>query len=258
MRIRTACHPTSSQLRRPFARVCFIGLVGLLAPAASLTPAQSADNTESVKQAEADVRTLELGKPIERELAGAQSHAYQITLTAGQYLNVVVEQRGIDVVVTLLGPDGKLIAEFDSEIRKQGQETVSQVAEAAGDYRLVVQAKQKEAPTGRYEIRMAELRAAMEKDRELQEARKLHTESERLGRAGKYEEARPLAERALEIREKALGPEHPDVARSLNNLANLYRDKGDYARAETIYQRALAIREKAFGLENPEVAASLN
>src|SRR5262245_38954917 len=38
---------------------------------------------------------LELGKPIERELAGGQSHAYQITLAAGQYLNVVVEQRGI-------------------------------------------------------------------------------------------------------------------------------------------------------------------
>src|SRR5215475_9440611 len=58
---------------------------------------------------------LELGKPIERELAGGQSHAYQITLAAGQYLDVVVEQRGIDVVATLSGPDGKQIAEFDNE-----------------------------------------------------------------------------------------------------------------------------------------------
>ncbi len=196
---------------------------------------------------------LEPGKPIEKELSGGGSHSYQITLAEEQFLHVIVEQRGIDVVAQLLGPDGKLIAEFDSEIRKQGQETVSQVAEMAGNYRLVVQAKQKEAPTGRYEIRVAELRAATEKDRALQEARKLSTESVRLRRAGKDEEARPLAERALELREKALGPEHPDVAHSLNNLAILYHLKGDYAKAEPLYQRSLAIMEKALGPEHLDV-----
>ena len=39
---------------------------------------------------------------------------------------------------------------------------------------------------------------------------------------GQYAKAEPLYQRALGIREKALGPEHPDVARSLNNLAVLY------------------------------------
>ncbi len=38
-----------------------------------------------------------------------------------------------------------------------------------------------------------------------------------------------LLSRALAIREKALGPEHPDVATSLNNLALLYDDQGRYA-----------------------------
>ena len=52
---------------------------------------------------------------------------------------------------------------------------------------------------------------------------------------GKYAEAIPLAERALEIREKALGPDHPDVATSLSNLAGLYfvvrsREKFGYLR----------------------------
>jgi len=37
-----------------------------------------------------------------------------------------------------------------------------------------------------------------------------------------YAKAEPLYNRALAIREKALGPEHPDVATSLNNLAMLY------------------------------------
>ena len=40
---------------------------------------------------------------------------------------------------------------------------------------------------------------------------------------GNYAEARPLYERSLAINEKALGPEHPSVAASLNNLAALFR-----------------------------------
>ena len=47
---------------------------------------------------------------------------------------------------------------------------------------------------------------------------------------GKYAEAEPLYRRALGIREKALGPEHPDVATSLNNLAELYRPRGNTPR----------------------------
>src|SRR5881392_677042 len=60
-------------------------------------------------QSEKDVLVLEPEKPVERELAGGQSHTYRITLTADQYLFVVDDQRGIDVVVTLFGPDGKKI-----------------------------------------------------------------------------------------------------------------------------------------------------
>ena len=209
-------------------------------------------------QAAQDARPLKQGIPATSELAGGQSHSYRITLDAGQYLNVVVEQRGIDVVVALFGPDGKQIAEFDAEFRQQGQERVSQVAEAPGSYRLNVQAKQKEASAGSYEIRVTELRAATEKDRALQEARKLIVEMIRLYRAGKYGEARPLAERALEIREKSLGPEHIEVAAALNNIAAIYSAQGDYAQAEPLYQRVLTIREKALGPEHPDVARSLN
>ena len=38
---------------------------------------------------------------------------------------------------------------------------------------------------------------------------------------GHYEDAKPLYERSLALLEKALGPDHPDVAASLNNLAGL-------------------------------------
>src|SRR4051812_12899458 len=48
-----------------------------------------------------DLRQLGTGRVVERELQGGQSHVYQIQLAAGQYLSVLVEQRGIDVAITL-------------------------------------------------------------------------------------------------------------------------------------------------------------
>jgi tetratricopeptide (TPR) repeat protein len=72
--------------------------------------------------------------------------------------------------------------------------------------------------------------------------------------SSKKSRALSFYERALAIREKALGPWHLDVATSLNNLAELHRESGDYARAEPLYQRALAIQEKALGREHPDVA----
>jgi len=92
----------------------------------------------------------------------------------------------------------------------------------------------------------------------LEEARVLNQQVVKLYQAGRYQDALPLAQRALEIREKALGPEHPDTAGSLNNLALLYQDMGAYDKALPLYQRALAIREKVLGPEDPLTAISLN
>jgi tetratricopeptide (TPR) repeat protein len=64
--------------------------------------------------------------------------------------------------------------------------------------------------------------------------------------------------RALAIREKALGPDHPDVAVSLNNLANLYDKLGRYGDAEQLFKRSLAILEKVLGPNHTDVGLSLN
>jgi hypothetical protein len=59
---------------------------------------------------------------------------------------------------------------------------------------------------------------------------------------GESAKAEPLLKRALAIREKALGPDHPHVAQSLENLANLYRASERNAEAEVLEQRAAKIR----------------
>jgi tetratricopeptide (TPR) repeat protein len=73
-----------------------------------------------------------------------------------------------------------------------------------------------------------------------------------------YTPAGQFYERALAIREKALGPEHPLTAASLNNLGRLLRDKGDLAGARALFERALAVREKVLGPDHRHTAASLN
>jgi tetratricopeptide (TPR) repeat protein len=79
-----------------------------------------------------------------------------------------------------------------------------------------------------------------------------------LYQAGRYQEALPLYEQALNMREHALGPEHPDTASSLNYLALLYWEMGSYDKALPLYERALNIREKVLGPEHPDTATSLN
>jgi tetratricopeptide (TPR) repeat protein len=135
---------------------------------------------------------------------------------------------------------------------------VTLVADAAGEYRLTVRPREKEAAAGVYEIRIEMLRPATDDDRALQEAHKLIEESLQLRRAGRFDEALSPVEGALAIRQRVLGMEHPSVAQALNNLAQLNQDKGDYTKAEPLFLSALALQEKVLGPEHPDVAQSLN
>ena len=75
---------------------------------------------------------------------------------------------------------------------------------------------------------------------------------------GSFDEAEKLLGAALQIREKTLEADHPDVAYSMNNCAVLHMEKGLYDEAEPLYRRALEIREKKLGPDHPDVANSLN
>jgi tetratricopeptide (TPR) repeat protein len=75
---------------------------------------------------------------------------------------------------------------------------------------------------------------------------------------GRFDQARPLVQRALTIFEKTLGPEDPNTASALDNLGELYRDQGQYKQADPLFQRALSIREKVLGPEHPDTCESLN
>ncbi|MCI0524534.1 MAG: tetratricopeptide repeat protein, partial [Acidobacteria bacterium] len=217
------------------------------------TNARSAITAQELK----DARQLEPGKPIERELAGGKSHFYQIALVAGQYLDLAVEQKGIDVVVILIAPEGKSLAEMDSPNGSFGPESIRAIIEADGTYQLEIRSLEKDAKSGQYEMKIVDLRMATEKDRAWVEAIKLHEESESLSRQRKYDDALPVAERAVTIIEKAFGPEDRRMAPAISSLAALYQQKQDYAKVEMLDLRVLAIMEKTLGSEHPNVAIAL-
>lgn len=218
---------------------------GTQAQDASATPAQA-------------VTVLETGKPVERELAGGQSHSYQIVPEAGQYLRVVVEQRGIDVIVSLFGPDGKKVFDVDSPNGDHGPENLATVVESAGSFRLDVSALNTEAKAGRYEVSLAELRTANRRDRLIVKADQLDRRSSGLQNENKSGAAIELAEEAIRIREEVFGDESLEVASSLLELSFLYYDQYNYQTSIQRLERALAIREKILGSEHPSVAHVLN
>jgi hypothetical protein len=109
---------------------------------------------------------LQAGTPIERTLGAGQSHSYTVNLDAGQFLQLVVDQHGIDVIVRVFSPAGKRLGEFDTPNGDDGPENVTVVAIAAGSYRVEVAPlgpMDNPAP-GRYEIRITEIRKATEQE----------------------------------------------------------------------------------------------
>lgn len=61
----------------------------------------------------------------------------------------------------------------------------------------------------------------------------------------------------MEIGDAVLGPQHPDLATWLNNLATLVRDKGDPQAAEPLQRRAVSIGERVLGPSHPDLGAQV-
>jgi hypothetical protein len=119
----------------------------------------------SLAQVTPEPQKLESGKQIETNLAGGESHTYQLKLRAGQFLRVVVEQKGIDVALRLVGPDGRQLLESDLTDTLGAREPLSFEVKAAGDYRLIVRANGVAILSGAYQVLMDLKTAAGEQDR---------------------------------------------------------------------------------------------
>jgi hypothetical protein len=117
-----------------------------------------------------DAQALVVGRVVRTEIAGGERHNYRVRLEAGEYAHVVVEQNGIDLVVSSFKPDGAKLIEYNSPGGAMGAEAISVVAEVAGDYRFELRPSDSLASRRSYELRLEGLRQPTPADRNQFEA----------------------------------------------------------------------------------------
>ena len=91
-----------------------------------------------------------------------------------------------------------------------------------------------------------------------QSARSADDQAKALYAQGKHTLARPLFEKALEIRRRLLTDNHPDTATSYNNLADNLDEEGKFAVSQPLYEKALEIRRRLLTDDHPDTATSYN
>jgi len=111
-----------------------------------------------------NAKQLVPGQPQDGTLSGGGQDNYSVTLSAGQYIKIAVDQRGVDVTVSLLSSDGTMLANVDTMNGTQGIEPLCWVAQASGDYFVQVSPLDSQAPSGQYSIRIVEVRTAVADD----------------------------------------------------------------------------------------------
>src|SRR5262245_53656554 len=116
------------------------------------------------------IPTLEPGPSLERDLGTGETHSYKVPLAADEYLNVRVDQRGIDITATLVGPDDVKRTDANTAKGTQGAETLTIIADTSGDYRLDVRAAERNTPSGRYAVTIVARRPPDADERTLEEA----------------------------------------------------------------------------------------
>jgi len=193
-------------------------------------------------QIDKDALILELGKPVERELRGGQAHSYRILLTSGQYIHIVVDQRGIDVVVALFGPDGKRLTEVDSPNGTLGPEPIYWITDASGTYRLEVRSDDKAVPAGRYQAKIEELRTARTPDRNSVAAERTFIEGQKLFAQATPESSRKAIEKYKEsLLLRRNSGDQSGEALTLSTIGDVYSILDEKHQALDFLNRALPL-----------------
>jgi len=103
---------------------------------------------------------LHQGDSLQRDLKPGEAHVYLVPLAVGESALIVVNQMGVDVVVEVRDPAGKIIASVDSPNGRKGDEPVLLEADSHGTFTLRVRAIDANEPAAKYSLRYAWRRSA--------------------------------------------------------------------------------------------------
>ena len=225
---------SEGKCRRHVVRHCLMLLA--LTFVAGSAAAQNIELEPCTASAETS-RVLGASERIASAMKANELHLYQVTLAANQYVHVVVEQKGIDVVISVRDPGGSVLFSRDSPNGKVGPEQISVKAQSAGTYQVGVCTGQTE-PAGTYEITLDGPRMPVAADEK-------RLEAEALQRAGGEEfrvNRNPTT--ALELYKQALTKweelgDNQEQGYILCAIGEMHRFRRDFTNSMSNFDQAL-------------------
>lgn len=231
-------------------------------------------------QTTTEVRPLEPGHPVEREITGGATHTYQMQLVTGQFVHFRLEQRAIDAALILKAPDDKQL--FEMDLNGSGEEEpLSVEVKAPGMYQLTVRGNGAATLSGSYLLKATIQATPTAEDRKHLIAQSLLLEAQELAKGAantapqtieKLEQALPIwrelgkpdwsaltlnkigkaqfslkkYDQAIISFEQAAKIRHElknrfGEATDLNNLANTYFNQRQFDKAVELFEKSLAL-----------------
>ncbi len=178
---------------------------------------------------------------IEREITGGMVHTFRLRLNPGQFVRAVFDQRGVDLVLALKGPDGRELLKIDSPVGEWGPEPIFFEIEESGFYTIEARPRREWAPPGRYEFRLTARKATEQDLRRFPAERAFATATALLtsGDAPSYEKSIERYEESLRLFE-SLGDYRGRVT-ALATLAAVSHALGRARQSLDYYSDALAL-----------------
>ncbi len=165
----------------------------------------------------------------------------------------------------LAGDDEKRAKELDGAIEAASKadrwdEAIAKAEELVALRTKAQGSKHFETANAEWHLRALRRVAPMSKEDRVtyQSAVTMNVQGETLYAQGKYAQAQPLFEKALDVRRRLLSDDHPDTATSYNNVASNLNAQAKYAQAQPLYEKALEIRRRLLGDIHPHTAGSYN
>lgn len=152
------------------------GLISLSLIAFGARPHQEEElqtEAHSTTPRQSSLPGLEPGQAITREPPGSEGHSYRVRLQEGEFLQVRIDQKGIDIGVRLFDGGGKQLSEMNGPNGREGFEVLSWIAEKPGEYLIVISATTGDATTGEYTISRQGIGRATEQARRRVEIERL-------------------------------------------------------------------------------------
>ncbi len=191
-------------------------------------------------------RNLEAGGTVQQSLKGKQQVADRLYLASGQLVRLACTPFNLDIIVSIISPEGKKVAELDTTDGPGGPRSLFWIAQRSGTYLVQVRSSHEAAARGKYQLEVKEVRPTTSKDPDLIEAQTLYFEAEKLRRMGdgdSLQHSISKYQRSAALWEAVLQPSQQ--AESLKQLGDVLRLLGQNKEALQPLNQALSLAQSA-------------